>query len=244
MFANINGIQLYYEIHGDGEPVVLLHGFSGSGITWGKIGYELSKKFKVIIPDLRGHGKSTDNLKHYTFKQVALDIFALLDQLGIANFKSIGCSGGGNALLHMATLQPKRIESLVLVSATTHYPKQAREIMKSTTVNTLTNEEWEYMRKLHVRGDEQIKQLYEYARSFSEDDTDMNFDKKSLSKISAKTLIVQGDKDLLYPVELSVEMFRSIPNSSLWIIPDGGHVPLNADTTDEFIDKIIKFLSQ
>src|SRR5881397_1768679 len=119
--AAINGMQMYFEIHGEVEPLLLLHGFTGAGSNWQAFVSGLSREYQLIIPDLRGHGRSTNPSSEFTFRQCALDIFALLDHLGIERFKAIGLSGGGNTLLHMATQQPVRIVAMVLVSATSYY---------------------------------------------------------------------------------------------------------------------------
>ena len=63
-----------------------------------------------------------------------------------------------------------------------------------------------------------------------------------LSKIKAKTLVIQGDRDPLYPIELTIDMYKGIPNAYLWIIPNGGHVPISADSTQEFINYLTKLL--
>ena len=126
--ASINGIEMYYEIHGTGEPLVLLHGFQGSGATWAAILGDLDRlatDYQLIIPDLRGHGRSTNPPGEFTMRQSASDVLALLDHLGIERFKAIGMSGGGMTLLHMATQQPHRVEALVLISATTHFALSA-----------------------------------------------------------------------------------------------------------------------
>src|SRR5262245_51995602 len=82
--VDLNGMQMYYGTHGAGEPLVLLHGFGGSGSSaWGRFIPELAKSYQVIVPDLRGHGRSTNPANQFTHRQAALDVFALLDQLGV-----------------------------------------------------------------------------------------------------------------------------------------------------------------
>ena len=122
----LNGMQLYYVMPGQGEPLVLLHGFTGSSNDWALFFHDLAKEYQLVIPDLRGHGRSTNPAMEFTFRQAALDVFALLDHLRIERFKAIGISGGGNTLLHLATQQPSRVAAMVLVSATSYYPKHAR----------------------------------------------------------------------------------------------------------------------
>jgi pimeloyl-ACP methyl ester carboxylesterase len=84
-------------------------------------------EYKRIAPDPRGHGRSTNPARTIPHRQCALDILALLEHLGLQRCRAIGISMGGNILLHMATLQPERIEAMVVVSATTYFPEQARE---------------------------------------------------------------------------------------------------------------------
>lgn len=237
----INDIQMYYEVYGEGEPLLLLHGFTGSGATLREMAKDLAKDFKVIVPDMRGHGRST-NLSVFTFRQVALDIFKLLDKLNIQQFKCIGFSGGGNALLHMAIIEPSRVDAMVVIGSTTHYPEQARKIMAEVSVDTLSENDWKSMREIDVYGDEQIRRLYSNAKDFALDNIDMNFSSIALGTITATTLIIQGDRDFLYPIEVSVEMYKSIPESSLWIVPGGGHLPFTEETMPDFIKTARKFL--
>ncbi|HYK89608.1 MAG TPA: alpha/beta fold hydrolase, partial [Acidobacteriota bacterium] len=114
----INGIQLYFEVHRTGEPLVLLHGFSGSSQDWIPSIAGWDAGFQLIVPDMRGHGRSSALSSPFRHSDAAADILSLLDHLGISAFKGIGVSGGGNALLHMATKQPNRVSAMVLVSAT------------------------------------------------------------------------------------------------------------------------------
>src|SRR5437667_4290138 len=129
----INGMEMYFEIQGDGEPLVLLHGGGGVGSNWEVIFKEPPARYQLIVPDLRGHGRATNPSLEFTFRQSALDVFALLDRLGIDRFNAIGMSMGAKTLLHMATRQPNRVEAMVLVSATPYFPEQARSIMREMT---------------------------------------------------------------------------------------------------------------
>jgi len=233
---------MYYEIHGKGSPLLLLHGFTGSGAGLVQGFNQLSSNYQLIIPDLRGHGRSTNPSKKFTFRQAALDISALLEHLNIPKCSAIGFSGGGCTLLQMAYQQPEKIISMAIVSAAPYFPRETREMMKQFSVEDKTEAEWAAMRSIHFHGDEQIQMLWEQAKAFSESHDDMNFTSEVLSQIKAKTLIIQGDRDPLYPIELTIEMYKSITNAYLWIIPNGGHVPISADSIQEFINYLTKFL--
>jgi pimeloyl-ACP methyl ester carboxylesterase len=238
----VNGMRMYYEIHGQGEPLLLLHGFTGAGSDWEPFISRLPAEYRLVIPDMRGHGRSTNPSLEFTHRQSALDVFGLLDLLGIEKFKAIGVSCGGNTLLHMATQQPGRVEAMVLVSATAYFPQQARAIMRQFTVDNMTAEEWKLMRQRHKQGDDQIRALWSHGNGFKDSYLDMNFTPPYLSTITARTLIVSGDRDPFYPVNIPVEMRAAIPNSYLWIVPNGGHGPIGGDVKDYFIETASRFL--
>jgi pimeloyl-ACP methyl ester carboxylesterase len=241
MIEALNGTQLYFEIHGSGEPLLLLHGFTGSSQDWTALAAEWTTKFQLIIPDMRGHGRSSNPSDTFRHDEAAADIFALLDHLEIATFKGIGASGGGNVLLHLATGQPARVKSMVLVSATSYFPAQARSVMRQYH-DRLPEHEWVRLRQSHPGGDAQIKALLANAKAFADSYDDMNFTPPYLSTIQARTLMVQGDRDPFYPVEISVEMAKAIPRSSLWIVPNGSHVPIGGERWPEFLKAAAAFL--
>ena len=240
--AAINGIDMYYEIRGEGEPLVLLHGGGGAGVNWSLIFKDPPEGFRLVIPDMRGHGRSTNPSGQVSFRQLALDIFALLDHLGVQRFKAIGLSLGAKTLLHAATQQPSRVEAMALVSATPYFPAQARAIMRELTPENRTEQEWQQMREWHKRGDEQIRRLWSQMHALKDSYDDMNFTPPYLSTITARTLIVHGDRDPLYPVNLAMEMYAAIPRSYLWVVPNGGHGPIFGEMTPRFVETALAFL--
>ncbi|HYL99120.1 MAG TPA: alpha/beta hydrolase [Blastocatellia bacterium] len=237
----INGFEMYFEIIGEGSPLLLLHGGTGIGANWQLIFPSPPPGFKLIVPDLRGHGRSTNPAQNITFRQSALDVLALMDHLALEQFSAIGLSFGAKTLLHAATQQPNRIESMILVSATPYFPKQARDIMAAMAPESHSGAEWEQMRKWHKHGDEQIRALWKWGHELKDSYDDMNFTPAYLSTISARTLIVHGDRDPLYPVKLALEMYSAIPRSYLWVVPNGGHGPIFGDTTEEFVKMALRF---
>lgn len=237
----IHGAPVYFEVLGAGDPVVLLHGFTGSSQDWAGVAAEWSNEFQLIVPDLPGHGRSGILTKPFRHRDAALDMLALLDRLRVGACRAVGVSGGGNVLLHMASMQPDRVKAMVLVSATPYFPAQARAIMRRYA-DTLPEEQREYLRRRHPGGDEQIGALLDSAAAFAGSHDDLCFTPPLLATIQARTLIVQGDRDPLYPVELSVEMARAIPNSALWIVPESGHGPVLGERWPEFVKAARQFL--
>jgi pimeloyl-ACP methyl ester carboxylesterase len=224
--VQINEIEMYYEEYGDGKPLLLLHGFGGCTQNWHLFTSELSANYRLIIVDMRGHGYSTNPENKFTHQDSANDVFLLLDKLGIDNFSAMGMSSGGMTLLHMAIKQPKRIDSMILISATSYFPEQARAIMRRASFETLPQDVREMYRECAKLGDGQIRQLIAQFNALAENYDDMNLNEQNLSTIITRTLIVQGDCDNFFPIEISESMKRSIPNSELWIIPGGEHVPI------------------
>jgi len=215
--------MLFHRDSGSGVPLLLLHGFTGSGDNWNHVFAETLPGYRVITPDLPGHGRSPNPRPDFKFADVARDVFALLDHLGIDRVTAIGMSAGANTLLHMATEQPSRIMSMIHVSGTPRFPDQARAIMRAT------------------QGEDALSR---HARAFADDREDMNFTAAKLSAITAKTLIVHGDRDPLYPVEQAVELFRGIRNASLWVVPNGGHGPIFGDQAAPFVAAARSFLER
>lgn len=241
--AQVGDIDLYYEEYGSGEPLVLLHGFGGCVQNWYPFVSELSTHYRLLIVDLRGHGHSTNAGDSFTHQQAANDIFMLLEKLNIDRFSAMGMSSGGMVLLHMATSQPSRINAMVLISATSHFPEQARVIMRRASFHTMPSIVKEMYRECAKRGDEQIHQLIKQFNAFGENYDDMNFTSQQLSIITAHTLIIHGDQDNFFPVEIPQSMHQSIPNSKLWIIHGGDHVPI-FDLAIPFTATALEFLGE
>lgn len=215
----------------------------GCAQDWQWAGREsLARAYRLIAPDARGHGHSTNPQGGFSHRRLARDACALLDRLGIARCKAIGLSMGGNTLLHVASQEPERIAAMVVVSATPRFPEQARAIMRTIDPETRPAEEWQAMRQRHAHGDAQIRALFEAQRDLAQSQDDMDFTPELLGRITARTLVVYGDRDPLYPVELGVELYRGIPNAALWVVPNGGHGPVFLDAAEPFARAALDFL--
>jgi pimeloyl-ACP methyl ester carboxylesterase len=242
MILNTNGIDLYWEETGEGEPLLFLHGAMGCGADWRYIFSDPPPGYRVIAPDLRGHGASTNPSGAFTFRQCARDVHALLRHLGVPRVKAIGVSGGGIVLLHTATAEPASIASMIVVSAPPYFPADARAIMRQFSEAALGDAEMARMRARHKHGEPQIQQLLAMVRGFADTYDDVNFTPPYVSTITADTLIVFGDRDFLYPVSMAVELQRAIPRSHLWVVPNGPHGPVFGDTAPLFVTTALAFL--
>ena len=242
--VHINGFDMYFEDRGDGAPLLLLHGGTGIGADWKHIFTDGDPAgFRAIVPDLRGHGRSTNPSGAFTFRQAARDVLALLDHLGLARASAIGLSLGAKTLLHVATQQPDRVDRMVLVSATPYFSSPARAAMAQLSVDAFSEADWAMQRRRHVHGDDQIKMLFAQMRGLKDSYDDMAFTPPLLATITARTLIVHGDRDPLYPVELALEMYRAIPKSALWVVPNGDHGPIFGPQAAVFREAACAFLA-
>jgi pimeloyl-ACP methyl ester carboxylesterase len=239
--VRINDIEMHYEVRGTGEPLLLLHGFFGCGKTFEPFFERLSATYRLIIPDLRGHGRTTNPGGTFTHGQSARDVLALLDTLGLRRVRALGVSTGGMTLLHLTTRHPDRVEAMVLVGATTHFPEQARAIMRETTSGDLTPEARNYFLQCAARGEAQVDALRKAFGAFRDTGDDMKFTASELGIIKARTLIVHGDRDEFFPVDIPVAMYKGIPGSALWIVPRGEHVPILGPLMPVFLDLTLRF---
>ena len=241
----IDGAEIHVEERGSGEPLLLLHGLMGTGRDW-QHAFDLdalAARHRVIVPDARGHGRSTNPAGAFTFGRCASDVLALLDALGVGKARAVGLSLGAETLLHVATREPARLIAMVVVSATPCLPEATRALFRSVAAAEHTADDWTAMRAMHERGDEAIRALWALPRRFADDPADMTFTAERLAAVRAETLIVSGDRDPFYPVELAVELYRGIPGASLWVVPGGGHGPIFLAQREAFVRAAEPFMS-
>ncbi len=221
-YAAVNGLKLYYEIHGSGRPLVLLHG-GGSTIesTFGRILPELAKTHQVIAVELQAHGHTPDIDRPLSFEQDADDVAALLNQLHIENADVFGFSNGGMTSLQIAIRHPQLVNKLVLAS--TPYK---RDGMQAGFWEGLQNASLENMppclKDAYLKANPDPKGL---QAMFDRDRTRMlafkDFSDADVHAIQAPTLVIDGDADVVR-VEHALALSHTLPHARLAILP-GGH---------------------
>lgn len=216
-----DGIWFHYRIGGDGPPLLLLHGFTGTGVWWEPYLKRFAEHYTTIVPDLPGHGRSGGGPDPYRFDEVGTDLYAFMDRLDIDRFRAIGYSGGGIVLLHMASQVPDRMESMAVLSAT-HAPSRA-DILAFSSFEDHPERARSYWMDVHPGGEAQVRQLIEAFHGLGEYVEEITVTPRELSTIETRTLVVVGDRDPLISVEHALEMFEAIPTAALWVIPMKGH---------------------
>jgi len=221
-YAVVNSLKIYYEIHGNGFPLVLIHG-GGSTImsTYGSILHELAKDHKVIAVELQAHGHTPDIDRPLSFEQDADDVARLLMQLNINKADFMGFSNGGTTCLQIAIRHPELVNKLVLASAT--YKREGMQPgfwdgMKQASLENMpqplkdeylkANPDSAGLRKMFNRDVERMLSFKDIA------------DEK-IKNIQAHALIINGDRDVVR-TEHAFELSRTLPHAQLAILP-GGH---------------------
>ena len=259
-YADVNGIKLYYETHGTGRPLILLHGGLGSGEMFGPVLPALAEKHQVIVPDLQGHGRTADIDRPIDIRLMADDIAALIDHLNLDKPDLVGYSLGGGVAFMVASKYPEKVRKLVMAAANIRrdaIPPEmlaqqgqvnaaAAEFMKDTPM-------YQLYQKVAPRPEDFPRLLDKVGESMAKD-----FDfSEELRGLQVPTLIVAADADMAPPSHY-VEAFKLLDGGLRdggWMgegRPKGGHAlailpglthynlgasPLFATVTLDFLDR-------
>ena len=222
--APVNGISVYYEVHGrrDGVPLVLLHG-GGSTIevTFGRVLPVFAGTRRVIALEEQGHGRTTDRNEPFTFERSADDVAALLRYLGVEKADIFGFSNGASVALQVAIRHPQLVRKLIFASSITRrdgaHP-QLWEFMKHADFSNMPQQLKDAF--LRVNPDEQqLKTMHD--KDAARMQTFADIPDSLVRAVQVPTLILLGDRDIVKP-EHAIELTRLISGARLLILP-GGH---------------------
>lgn len=217
--SEVNGIKMYYEIYGEGKPLLLIHG-GGSTIqsNFGQVIPMLAKNRKVIAVELQAHGRTSDRGKDSSFEQDADDVADLLENLKIDKADFFGFSNGGTTTIQIALRHPEIVDKIILGSALCKrngVPAQFWDFMKQANLANMPQELKDaYLavtpnpEGLQIMHDRDAKRMVNFK----------DIPDAQIKSIKARTLIIIGDKDIITP-EHAIEMHRLIAGSELAIIP-------------------------
>jgi len=211
-YANVNGITIYYEEYGKGEPLLLLHGNSESIQSFKSQIPEFAKQSRVIAVDTRGQGKSTEDGRMYTYDLFAEDMNALLDHLKIDSANIVGWSDGGNTGLIMAMKYPSKVKSLVTMGANVFIDKSVVEKWVFKELN----------KQLKELKDDTVQHSRNRVRLINLLLTEPRHRFEELKTISCPVLVVAGEKDVIKE-EHTKNIAANIPRSTLLIVPAATH---------------------
>lgn len=230
-FLNLKEANLYYEVYGEGEPLFLLHGNSGSIKDFYQQIPVLSKQYKVIVMDTRAQGKSIDKTKKdFNYKIFADDVKALANNLGLQNINIAGWSDGGNTGLEFALKYPESLNKLITIGANAFPEGVDKDLIDNFSIKY------------------KVSQLQKKPESFNEGRLlklmlkEPKITEKQLNKIQNKVLVIAGEKDVITK-EHTKFMAKQMPNSELKIYKDATHM-IPFENAEQLNQDILEFMKK
>lgn len=262
-YTTVNGIQLYYEMHGAGEPVALLNGIMQNTAGWSLQVPALAARYQVILHDMRGQGKSGKPEEEYSWDLHVEDFRQLLDYLEIEKIHLAGVSYGAETAMYFALKYPDRVKSLVLGTAASELTPLLKAFAQSWETAASCQDGYSFFKLFtpSVYGGSflgsQQDWMEQRARLFEKTVTPdwfagflrllQNFYTLNLTgqlkEIQAPTLVIAAEKDILKPVSLSALIHSQISGAEMAIIADAGHAAV-LEKPAEFNSLLLGFLSK
>jgi pimeloyl-ACP methyl ester carboxylesterase len=221
-FARVRGIRMYYELHGAGPPLLLLHGGAGNGMQFEKQVPAFAPTHRLIIPDCCAQGRTTDRPGPLTYHAMAEDMIALLDVLHVQRVDIMGWSDGGVIGLDMAMHHPGRVNHLVTFGANFRpdgLKAQDVEWNRTATADSFgpgMREGWTKLNPQPGHYEQAMNKILAMWRG------QPLWRESDLARIRAKCLICAGDHDLIRP-EHTAALARAIPGAQQWTVPNASH---------------------
>ncbi len=224
-YIDVRGLKTYVETLGSGEPILLLHGGLITKETLSNQADELSKNYRIILPERRGHGRTADLDGDITYENMADDTVALMENLGIQRAVLCGHSDGANVAMLIAIKRPELVKSIIPISGNFNnddMTEEDRAALRSRTVEDFRTsklfQKWiESYYSVVPNAPEKFPKLCEKIKKLWT--SDWNWD---VTKISCPTLVMSGDRDVI-PLSHTLEMFHNIKDAKLCIVPGTTH---------------------
>lgn len=230
-YAPVNGLNMYYEIHGTGRPVILIHGgLQTIDLSFGRVLPGLAASRQAIGVELQGHGHTADTDRPLSLDSLAGDIVGLLDLLDIERADLLGFSLGGLVATQLAVTRPQRVDRVVLAAShfrpDGYYDDVRDPALFATSTRMPTEEDFAAMREAYAKVAPDPDHFPAFMQKVSNAvATFAGWSPQELGSITAATLIMVGDNDFVR-VEHAAEMRQLIPGSQLAVLPGTTHVQL------------------
>jgi pimeloyl-ACP methyl ester carboxylesterase len=241
-YVPVNGIKVYYEVYGEGRPIVLLHGaFYTIGMNWGQLIPELSRTRKVIAIELQGHGHTPYSDRKLDFPTLASDVEGVMNHLKVDSADVAGYSMGGSVAYQLAIQSPKRVTRLVIISSTyksAGWRPEVTSAFKAFKPEFFTNSPlqtaYDAVAPDKTKWTKFLEQMFVFAG------TPFDMGDANIAKIKMPVLIISGDNDGLDKIELAKTYqllgggiaadMGPMPKSHLAIVPSQTHVSVMMQT--------------
>ena len=264
----VNGVTYRVQVAGEGPPILLLHGFTGSGDTWAPLVPALAAQYRTVAPDLLGHGETdapTDP-RRYRMERCVADLLGLLDALGIRRSHVLGYSMGGRVALHLAVAAPERVRSLVLVGASpgiADAAERASRVKQDEELAAFIEHEgvaafvqrWEQLPLFasQQRLPETVRAAIRAQRSRNRPEGLANSLRgmgagaqeplwERLGEVAVPCLLIAGELDEKYR-RLVGEMAARLPRAETAIVPGAGHA-VHVEQPQALLQQVLAFLNK
>ncbi len=236
-YAPVNGIKIWYAAFGAGAPVILLHGGLANSNYWGKLVPALARRYRVIVMDSRGHGRSSRDQKPYGYDLMASDVLALMDYLKIDKAALIGWSDGAIIGLDIAMHHPERLTKLFAFAANSD-PSAVKDVEHDPVFSAFIARARTEYEKLSPTPNEYDAFLKQITKMW---DSEPHWSAADLAAIKVPTWIVDADHDEAIKRDNTLFMADSIPGSGLLIQPEVSHFSFLQDP-QQFNADVLHFL--
>jgi pimeloyl-ACP methyl ester carboxylesterase len=221
-YVDANSVHTYFEEHGSGDPLLLLHGGLADAESFGQQTPAFARRYRVIVPERRGHGRTADVEGEITYELMAVDTVAFMDQLRTGPAHLVGWSDAGNVGLLVAIKRPDLVRRLVVIganfSADGLTPEAAAAFRPDTPTSAVPSmhEMWKTNAVEPERFDSVLEKMQRCWFDYVIPDAD-------LARITAPTLVLVGDDDIVR-FEHTLDLYETIPDSQLAVIPGASHL--------------------
>ncbi|ANH83714.1 alpha/beta hydrolase [Niabella ginsenosidivorans] len=239
-YSEVNGLKMYYEIYGQGKPLVLIHG-GGSTIqtSFGRLIPFLAAHRQVIGVELQAHGRTGDRNTNLSFEQDAADVIKLLEHLKIPGADFLGFSNGGQTAIEIAIHYPEKVGKLILASAFYKRSAAAPQFWEGFDHATLSNMPQALQDgQLKANGNDTGALQNSFNKDVQRMKTFKGWTDDQMRSVKAATLVINSSEDVGSP-ESAVEMYRIIPHCELAVFP-GGHGAYLGEVTFPDTDKRVQ----
>ncbi len=245
-YIPIDDVKLYYEVYGEGEPLLLLHGNGSSIESFSNQIPALSSKYKVYVIDSRAQGRSTDSTQELSYKLMANDIASFIKTLSLSNVNIVGWSDGGNIGIELAFAYPELLNKVVTIGANYNHDNFLAEVdrfeMEKNDPLIVSTSSWvkrnrSSLERLSITPAKLPTIRKKLANLM---DKYPNFTADSLKKIQTPFLVIASDHDII-TIDHTVSLYKHLPNAYLFIVPNASHLSL-AEFPNLINGEIIRFL--
>ena len=237
--VELNGVDIYYEVYGEGDPVILLHGGLGNGTYWANQIPVLAEEFQVIVMDSRGHGRSSFNDTPISYDLMSSDVLALLDHLGIEQTDLVGWSDGGIIGLDIALSNPERLKKVVAYGANFDPSGVRVDVGSNDYFNAYIERASEDYLKLSPAPERWDEFLANISNMWA---TEPNWTMEEIASITVPFLVLDGENEEAIDLNQTKLMAVLMPNAVLTLMAGTGHFAM-MEQPSEFNEIVTSYLA-